>query len=114
VSQDRYARQRAVPGIGAVGQDRLAKAEVRLDGEGLEAELAALYLAGAGVGELIVPAHLVELCRAHNSTIHVDAGGVPGPLAVTVGGRRHDAVGWGAIDRGARAARWAIAAVLSA
>lgn len=48
----RYARQRALPGIGKEGQLRLGDGAVLVIGCGALGSLAAMYLAGAGVGKL--------------------------------------------------------------
>jgi hypothetical protein len=51
---DRHSRQARLAGIGAEGQARLAGATVDVGLDGLAAEVAARYLAGAGVGRLRV------------------------------------------------------------
>jgi sulfur-carrier protein adenylyltransferase/sulfurtransferase len=48
----RFARQLALPEVGAAGQERLAAARAVIVGDGLAAETAARYLAAAGVGTL--------------------------------------------------------------
>ena len=48
----RYARQLALPEVGAAGQERLVAARAAIVGDGLAAETAARYLAAAGVGTL--------------------------------------------------------------
>jgi hypothetical protein len=48
----RFARQLALPEVGAAGQERLVAARAAVVGDGLAAETAARYLAAAGVGAL--------------------------------------------------------------
>ncbi len=50
----RYARQLLLPGLGEVGQERLKAARVRVLGAGAIAGPALLYLAGAGIGTILV------------------------------------------------------------
>jgi hypothetical protein len=75
----RYARHLLLDGVGRAGQERLLAARVRLTGTGLAAEEAAIYLAAAGVGCLVLDpplaAHLGERLRAQNPDVSVvDAG----------------------------------------
>jgi hypothetical protein len=51
---DRHARQVRLAGVGAEGQARIAQAVVDIPLAGLAAEIAARYLAGAGVAALRV------------------------------------------------------------
>jgi adenylyltransferase/sulfurtransferase len=51
-SATRFARQLALPEVGAAGQERLLAARAAIVGDGLCAETAARYLAAAGVGAL--------------------------------------------------------------
>jgi hypothetical protein len=51
---DRHDRQARLPGVGMVGQERISAAIVEVQSEGLAAEVAVRYLAGAGVGGLRV------------------------------------------------------------
>jgi hypothetical protein len=51
---DRHDRQARLPGVGTVGQERISAAIVEVQSEGLAAEVAVRYLAGAGVGGLRV------------------------------------------------------------
>lgn len=112
MSEDRYARQRAVPAIGVRGQAALARTRVVVRGDEPDAELAARYLAGAGVGRLCVADVWVHACRAANGTIEVEGGAAAGALVVRVGEVEHSPTGSSAVERGARAARWALARAL--
>lgn len=51
---DRHDRQARLADVGAAGQARIAAATVELQADGLAGEVAARYLAGAGVGCLRV------------------------------------------------------------
>jgi hypothetical protein len=118
----RYARQVSVRGIGEAGQAAFARASVEIAGTALDAELCALYLAGAGVGHLVVDPCLVDGCRALNSDVHVEprsAGDALG-LVIDLGGTRAElpsillTTELSPVARGAAAARWALARVLAA
>ena len=50
----RYARHVLLPDVGGTGQRRLFAAAVAVDDLDAEAEIAAVYLAAAGVGTLVV------------------------------------------------------------
>jgi hypothetical protein len=50
----RHTRQIRLAGVGPEGQARIARAEVVVPGTGLSAEVAARYLAGAGVAAIVV------------------------------------------------------------
>ena len=52
--QGRYARQLAIPGFSAIAQEALAAARVHVVGAGEIAGPALVYLAGAGVGSLLL------------------------------------------------------------
>ncbi len=54
---DRYIRQTRLPEIGSAGQKRLARSRVVMVGCGALGTAATLYLAGAGVGTLVVIDH---------------------------------------------------------
>jgi hypothetical protein len=94
----RHARQLVL--VGDLGQARLAAAAVVVDGDGLGSEVAALYLAGAGVGRVDVAPSLVANVRAQDPEVvvtsararadarlalHVDAGGVDARGGPTLG-----------------------------
>jgi molybdopterin/thiamine biosynthesis adenylyltransferase len=49
---ERFSRQIILPQIGAAGQQRLLRSSIAVAGDGPLAEIAALYLAGAGVGSI--------------------------------------------------------------
>ncbi len=51
---ERHDRQARLAEIGSAGQERIAAASVEIRSEGLAAEVATRYLAGAGVRELRV------------------------------------------------------------
>lgn len=121
----RYARQLSVPGVGARGQSLLSAADVIVDGDGLAAEVCALYLAGAGIGTLTVAQRLFDACRSIASGVRVigardfiDAGKEHVEVAVAEdsGGARArfspDNTG-DALRDGSIAARWVLARVLS-
>ena len=68
---DRYGRQILLPRIGVPGQERLLASRVLLVGAGGLGAPAALYLAGAGVGELtIADADQVAVSNLHRQVIH--------------------------------------------
>jgi molybdopterin/thiamine biosynthesis adenylyltransferase/rhodanese-related sulfurtransferase len=68
---DRYARQTVLGEVGAAGQARLAAASVLVVGAGGLGCPVLQYLAGAGVGRLIVVDHdLVEVTNLHRQTLY--------------------------------------------
>ena len=122
MSKSRYARQIAVPGVGPSGQAAFAGAEVSVAGQGLAAEVCALYLAGAGVGTLTVAPAFAEPCRRLSSEVRV----IPSvstdaaeKLEVLVAGRGGERARFSPepsgdpVRDGAIAARWALARALS-
>ena len=51
---ERYSRQIILPQVGGNGQERLLQSSVAIAGAGAVAEVAALYLAGAGIGRIVL------------------------------------------------------------
>lgn len=113
MSDERYLRQQTVAAVGRAGQARIAAGVVQLEGRALDAEIAALYLAGAGVGTLQVDPRLAPSCRALNSTITIETAVQPELLRVTVGDRSYAPPQEDPVARGSAAARWALARLLS-
>lgn len=62
---DRYSRQIVLPQIGGRGQERLLSSSVAVAGDGVLAEIVALYLAGAGIGRIV-------LCGAGRESLRID------------------------------------------
>jgi hypothetical protein len=113
----RYARQISVREIGASGQAAISAARARVEGRDLDAEVCALYLAGAGIGRLELDPALVDACRALNREVAIEAihsaessapEAAPTAFAVELYGERHVPAGGGPLERGARAARWVL------
>ena len=117
MSTVRYGRQEVVPGIGRAGQARIRAAEVAVAGRGLDAEVCALYLAGAGVARLAVDPALVARCAAQNGEVEVWPRGGGAALEVELLGPEPGTVFQPraslAVARGAEAARWVLARILS-
>lgn len=71
---NRYSRQLQLPEIGAAGQARLQAASVLLIGCGALGSVAAMYLAGAGIGELtIADFDSVEISNLHRQLFYAEA-----------------------------------------
>ncbi|MDP9036592.1 MAG: HesA/MoeB/ThiF family protein, partial [Myxococcota bacterium] len=70
---DRYARQRKLAEVGAAGQGRIGRLTVDVKLDGLAADVAARYLAGAGVRAIRVrDAAFAEAARALAPALHVE------------------------------------------
>jgi hypothetical protein len=97
---DRHDRQARLAEVGAAGQDRIAAATVAIRTDGLAAQVATRYLAGAGVGVLRVRDRaLVAAASAVDPQVRVEivASEAEGPDAATA-----DAAPPGFHDAGAR------------
>ena len=71
---NRYARQQQLPEIGAEGQRLLRAARVLVLGCGALGSLAAMYLAGAGVGELVIADFdSVDITNLHRQLFYTEA-----------------------------------------
>jgi hypothetical protein len=91
----RYGRQRLLPEVGEVGQNRLSRGRVRVEGTGEVADSAAEYLRRAGVGEvgnLVRGPEVLVHCadrpggaRVVASAGKVEAAASPGPEAIFAG-----------------------------
>ena len=70
---DRHARQVRLAGVGAEGQARIARTVIDIPLAGLAAEVAARYLAGAGVAALRVEDPVAgDAARAVDSRVKID------------------------------------------
>lgn len=89
---DRYDRQMLLAGWGAAGQERLRAATVEVHGRGVAAEMAARYLAAAGVGTLRL-ASFADEARDVNPFVQVHnippAPGQPDPDPPSPGDPEH-------------------------
>ncbi|MEO6828054.1 MAG: molybdopterin-synthase adenylyltransferase MoeB [Microbacteriaceae bacterium] len=73
-AQERYARQRLLPGVDTIGQRRLANARVLVIGAGGLGSPVLQYLAAAGVGTIgIVDDDVVDLSNLQRQVIHTVA-----------------------------------------
>jgi len=70
---DRHSRQARLAGVGAEGQARIARASVDVGLDGFAAEVAARYLAGAGVGCVRVrTGEAARVARATDERVRVE------------------------------------------
>jgi len=70
----RYSRQILLPQLDVEGQDKLLNARVLVIGMGGLGTPVAMYLAGAGIGELIIADYdQVELSNLHRQVVHSTA-----------------------------------------
>lgn len=122
MSASRYQRQVSVPGVGARGQAAIREAAIAVGGDSLAAEICALYLAGAGVGTLIVAPALAAGCRAINSQVEVIVREGGSAYSVRVERRGEEGARTfpespesitDPVLAGAAGARWALARILS-
>jgi adenylyltransferase/sulfurtransferase len=73
MEMDRHERQSRLAEVGPSGQARLGDALVDVPGAGLAAQVAARYLAGAGVGRLrVCDASIAASARAVDPSVTVD------------------------------------------
>ncbi len=82
----RHLRQMRVPEVGHEGQRAIAEAKATIPGDDLASEVALRYLAGAGVGTLVVASERLEaLGRAIDKRLmfHIDASLATAPISDT-------------------------------
>ena len=65
----RYSRQISVKSVGEQGHLRIRNGSVEIYGDGLDSQICALYLAGAGVGTIFCHSKLIDQVQAINSEI---------------------------------------------
>ena len=89
VTNDRYHRQRLLPGVGDAGQSRIASARVVVVGCGALGTVAVESLARAGVGHLtLIDRDLVEETNLQRQTLYTEADAAEGrPKAVAAADR---------------------------
>jgi hypothetical protein len=110
----RHARQTRLDGVGASGQARIARSRVDVGLDGLGADVAARYLAGAGVACVRVrAAALAEGARALDAAVRVEVDPAlpPPPEADAAAGDLRDPVA-SDLARGALLALRALRAAL--
>ena len=112
----RYARQTKLAGVGEPGQLRIANARVDVPFDGLAGEVAARYLAGAGVGRLRVrDVRIAEAASAVDPAVAVDviagAHAQAFPAGVTASTFLRDPAAQ-AVERGARFALDTLRAII--
>jgi hypothetical protein len=74
----RHARQSRLAGVGPAGQARIARAQVDVTLDGLAADVAVRYLAGAGVARLRVREVAIgEVARAIDAAVVVEVDATP-------------------------------------
>jgi|GEM_PF-5734479 len=65
----RYSRQISVKSVGPRGHSRVRNGSVEIYGHGLDSQICALYLAGAGVGTISCHSKVIDQVRAINSEV---------------------------------------------
>jgi hypothetical protein len=114
---ERHHRQARLAEVGAAGQERIAAATVAIRTDGLAAEVATRYLAGAGIGGLqvrdraLVPAASAVDPQVRVEIVEGEAEGPEGAAADAAPPGFHDA-GARDVARGAREALRALRRIL--
>ena len=67
----RYSRQISVKSVGQRGHLRVRNGSVKVYGSGLDSQVCALYLAGAGVGTIFCHSKVMNQVQAINSEIKI-------------------------------------------